>query len=257
MSTPAELTLFNGFLLVMIIIAVLIFITLFFIPAGYGQLINEKWGASINNKYGWIIMELPVVVLMLIFWLLSKRTFQITPMVLFGLFNLHYLQRTFIFPLLIRGNDEMPWSIISFGMIFNSANAAMQGLWIFFLAPDNQYTPEWLLTPQFITGVAVFLAGFVINIHSDHIIRNLRKPGDSAFYIPKGGMFSYVTAANYFGEFTEWVGWAIMTWSWPGLVFAIWTFANLGPRAHSLRQWYMENFDEFPKERKRMIPFIF
>jgi steroid 5-alpha-reductase len=71
-------------------------------------------------------------------------------------------------------------------------------------------------------------------------------------------MFNFVTSANYFGEFTEWVGWAIMTLSFPGLVFAIWTFANLGPRSHSLRKWYIEKFgEEYPKSRKRMIPFIY
>ena len=106
--------------------------------------------------------------------------------------------------------------------------------------------------------LGVFLAGFVINLHSDHVIRTLRKPGDTAFHIPRGGMFRYVTSANYFGELTEWVGWAILTFSWAGLVFAIWTFANLGPRANTHHQWYIENFgDAYPRNRKRMIPFVY
>jgi 3-oxo-5-alpha-steroid 4-dehydrogenase 1 len=122
----------------------------------------------------------------------------------------------------------------------------------------GQYSPAWLATPQFVIGLVIFLAGFVINIHSDHIVRNLRKPGDTAFHIPRGGMFRYVTSANYFGEFTEWVGWAIMTWSWVGLVFAIWVFANLGPRADTHHHWYIKKFgDEYPRDRKRMIPFIY
>jgi steroid 5-alpha-reductase len=67
-----------------------------------------------------------------------------------------------------------------------------------------------------------------------------------------------VTSANYFGELTEWVGWAIMTWSWAGVVFAIWTFANLGPRANTHHRWYQQKFgDDYPKGRKRMIPFIY
>ena len=152
----------------------------------------------------------------------------------------------------------MPWSIIIFGMVFNSANAFMQGIWIFFLSPNTLYTPEWLLTPQFIIGTTIFIVGFFINIHSDHIIRNLREPGDTTFHIPNGGLFKYVTSANYLGEFTEWVGWMILTFSWPGFVFALWTFANLGPRAHSLRNWYRKTFGkEFPMNRKRMIPFIY
>lgn len=49
-----------------------------------------------------------------------------------------------------------------------------------------------------------------------------------------------------------------MTWSWPGLVFACWTFANLGPRAKTHQRWYIEKFgDEYPSDRKAMIPFLY
>ncbi len=249
---------FHAFLIVMLVAAVIVFCVLFFVDAGYGQYATPKWGAAVNNRVGWVIMEAPVVILFALYWLLSKRTFAATPLVFVLLFNLHYLQRTVVFPLLIRGNDTMPWSIIAFGMIFNTANAYMQGAWIFFLSPDTLYTPAWLTTPQFIIGVVVFLTGFVINLHSDYIIRNLRTPGDTAFHIPRGGMFEYVTAANYFGELTEWIGWAITTLSWSGLVFAVWTFANLGPRANRHHNWYLQQFGaEYPSGRMRMIPFVY
>ena len=252
------LQLFNGFLILMVVVAALVSWTLFSRPAGYGQYMSKRATGGINNRPAWIIMELPVVVLFFMYWLLSDRKFETTPLVFFLLFNLHYCQRTFIFPLLIRGDDKMPWSIILFGMIFNAANAFMQGTWIFFLSPDTLYTAAWLATPQFVIGVVIFLAGFAINLHSDHIIRNLRKPGDTAFHIPRGGMFKFVTSANYLGEVTEWVGWAIMTFSWAGLVFAVWTFANLAPRADTHRRWYVKKFgDEYPKDRMRMIPFIY
>ena len=160
-----ELGLYHGFLLIMVIAALIIFFSLFFIPAGFGQLISKRWGtAMINNRLGWVIMELPVVLLMALFWLFSERTFDPTPLVFFGIFNIHYCQRTFIFPLLIRGDDQMPWSIIVFGMLFNSANAFMQGIWIFFLSPETLYTPEWLQSPPFIWGTIVFFVGFMINI---------------------------------------------------------------------------------------------
>jgi 3-oxo-5-alpha-steroid 4-dehydrogenase 1 len=249
---------FNGFLIAMIFIAVIVFIVLFVVPAGYGQMIKKKWGYTVGNKLGWVIMEAPVLLLFIIFWLVSDRRYETVPLIFVSMFLLHYIQRTIIFPALIRGKDLMPWSIIIFGIVFNTANAYMQGMWIFFYAPTGLYDLNWLATAQFWIGIIIFLVGFVINIHSDHIIRNLRKPGDTEFHIPVGGMFKYVTSANYLGEFTEWVGWAIMTWSLPGLIFAIWTFANLGPRANALRKWYIEKFgDEYPKDRKRMIPFLY
>lgn len=249
---------FHAFLIVMTLTAAVVFCILFFIDAGYGQYIGRRWGKAINNKAGWVIMEAPVVFLFAAYWWTSKRTFAATPLVFFLLFNLHYLQRTFVFPLLIRGNDKMPWSIIVFGMIFNTANAYMQGAWIFILSPDTLYTPAWLTTPQFLIGVIIFLVGWAINLHSDHIIRSLRRPGDTAFHIPRGGMFEYVSAANYFGELVEWIGWALLTLSWSGLVFALWTFANLAPRAHRHHRWYLETFGPaYPATRHRMIPGIY
>ena len=135
----------------------------------------------------------------------------------------------------------------------------MQGGWIFFLSPEDMYTESWLCSPQFIIGTIVFAVGMFINIQSDDIIRHLRAPGDTRHYLPKKGMFKYVTSANYFGEFTEWVGFAILTWSWSGAVFAVWTFANLCPRASRTYEKYKKEFgDELDTTKvRRIIPFIY
>jgi 3-oxo-5-alpha-steroid 4-dehydrogenase 1 len=257
-TTALTLPFFHRFLTGMIIAGIVVFFSLCFVDAGYGQYIDRRWGKAISNRVGWVIMELPVVVLFSMYWIASDRTFAITPLVFFFLFNLHYCQRTFVFPLLIRGNDRMPWSIILFGMLFNTANAYMQGAWIFHLSLETLYTPEWLTTPQFIIGAIVFLLGLRINLHSDHIIRTLREPGDTAFHIPRGGWFEQVSSAQYLGELIEWIGWAILTLSWSGLVFALWTFANLVPRARRNHAWYLERFGEaYPRGRKRIIPYLY
>jgi protein-S-isoprenylcysteine O-methyltransferase Ste14 len=69
-------------------------------------------------------------------------------------------------------------------------------------------------------------------------------------------MYRYISCPNYFGEIVEWFGWAIATWSLSGLAFAIWTFANLAPRAHAHHKWYHKNFKEYPVERKALLPGI-
>jgi 3-oxo-5-alpha-steroid 4-dehydrogenase 1 len=173
-----------------------------------------------------------------------------------ALFLIHYFQRSFIFPLLIKGKSKMPIAIILMGATFNIINGILIGLWLF---EYSHYTLDWLNSPQFIIGTLIFLFGMGVNLHSDYIIRHLRKPGDTRHYIPKGGMFKYVSSANYYGEITEWFGFAILTWSLPGALFCIWTFANLAPRANSLYKKYQEEFgEEFTKlKRKRVIPFIY
>ncbi len=253
------LSLYYPFLIVMTVIAVIVFISLFFVDAGYGKFQTKKWGPSIPNRIGWVLMESPVFILMAIFFALSDRTSNIAIIAMFSLFMLHYFQRSFIFPFLIKGNKTMPLSIIAMGITFNVMNALMQAGWLFYVSEPDHYTTGWLTSPQFIIGTILFLIGFVMNVHSDHVIRTLRKPGDTSYHFPNKGMYRYVCSANYFGECIEWLGFACLTWSWPGLVFFIWTFANLAPRAVRIRKKYQEQFpEEFAKTNpKAIIPFIF
>lgn len=242
-------------LAVMAIIAVVVFIALHFVEAGYGIAYNKRWGLSVNNKLGWVVMESPVFILMLVLWLMSPRRWDVAPMVMCLIFEAHYFQRSFIFPLLIRNSSRMPLSIILMGLIFNSVNALMQGGWLFYVSDPSRYPESWLWSWQFVAGTAMFAAGMYVNIQSDSIIRNLRKPGDRRHYLPRGGMFRYVTSANYLGELMEWTGFAILTWSWAGAVFALWTFANLAPRAIKIRKRYEHEFG--PLAQRALIPFVY
>jgi len=250
---------FNLFLLGMAVVAVVVFVALFFVNAGYGKFYTPKWGPSLENHLGWFLMEVPVFLVMLLLWWLSDRREDGIRLVFLLLFELHYFHRSFIFPLQLRGHSRMPLAIVLMGATFNTLNAFMQGGWIFYFSPADYYPQNWLLSLPFLVGVLLFFFGMYVNIQSDRIIRNLRKPGDTAHYLPRGGMFQYVTSANYFGEFVEWVGFAILTWSWAGAVFALWTFANLAPRAARIYDMYAR---EFPEEMdtarmKRIIPFIY
>lgn len=249
---------FYVYLIVMACIALAVYVSLFFVDAGYGKFYEKKWGPAINNKLGWVLMEAPVFIAMIVLWLCSDRRQDLVRLAFLFLFELHYFQRSFVFPFRLRGNSVMPLSIILMGVVFNVLNALMQGGWIFYFSPSDYYGTDWLTTPKFIVGFLIFIIGMYINIQSDDIVRNLRKEGDSKHYLPKEGLFRYVTSANYFGEFIEWVGFAVLTWSWAGAVFAWWTFANLAPRAHRIYDAYKQEFgDELDtKKTKRFIPFI-
>lgn len=238
---------------VMAVMAVVVFAALFRFKAGYGYLGGGKWGPAISNKVAWVLMEAPAFILMLL-WTIKYGN-GIAPVVMASLFMLHYFQRSFIFPLLMRGRGRMPVAIMFMGMIFNSINAYLIAGWLFKL---GTYPEGWLHSPQFIIGVIVFFAGMAINIHSDHVIRHLRAPGDTSHYIPRKGLYKYVTSANYFGEFVEWTGFALLTWSPAGLLFACWTFANLAPRSKALTDKYIAEFGEEYSSlgKKNIIPFI-
>lgn len=250
---------FTIVLIVMTVMAVVVFVSLFFVDAGYGRFYAPKWGPAIDNRLGWMLMEAPVFVAMLLLWWLSDRREDGIRLVFLLLFELHYFHRAFVFPWLMRGRSKMPLSIIGTAVLFNTLNAYMQGGWLFYVSPVDYYSADWLTSLPFLVGTALFLLGMGVNIHSDRIIRNLRKPGDTAHYLPRGGMFRWVTSANYFGELVEWTGFAILTWSVSGAVFALWTFANLAPRAARIYNGYRQEFPEQLDTRttKRIIPFIF
>lgn len=252
------LALYTNFLWVMAAIAVVVFVALHFFEAGYGYLFDRRYGPPVPNKVGWVVMESPVFVAMAVLWALSDRQWEAAPLVLFAMFQLHYFQRSFVFPLLMRGRSKMPLGIVALGFVFNTLNALMQGGWIFYLSPEGYYA-DWFSRPFIYVGAAVFFAGMFINWQADYIIRHLRKEGDTRHYIPRGGMFRYVSSANYFGELVEWTGFAIASWSWAGVVFVLWTFANLAPRSASLYKRYEKEFgEEFTSlGRKRIIPFIY
>src|SRR5574344_1618341 len=154
---------FDFLLLIMAITAAVVFVALYFVEAGYGKMISPKWGPAISNKVAWILMECPVFLVLLYFWAKSPRQFETVPFIFFLLFELHYFQRSFIFPFLLKGNSKMPIAIMLMGVLFNTINGYMQGEWIFFLSPANMYTNAWLTTPQFIIGTIIFFVGMGIN----------------------------------------------------------------------------------------------
>lgn len=55
---------FHLFLGVMCVIALFVFIALYFVKAGYGMFRTASWGYSISNKAAWVLMEAPVFIVM-------------------------------------------------------------------------------------------------------------------------------------------------------------------------------------------------
>jgi 3-oxo-5-alpha-steroid 4-dehydrogenase 1 len=144
--------------------------------------------------------------------------------------------------------------IVGIATFFNAANRTWIGLNLYTLS--EQYQNAWLLMPQFIIGVVIYLVGYTINRAADRNLRNLRSPGDTHYSIPHGSLYARVSCPNYLGEIIHWVGWAVATWSLSGLAFAVWTIANLAPRARSHHHWYQSNFPDYPSQRKALAPYL-
>jgi 3-oxo-5-alpha-steroid 4-dehydrogenase 1 len=235
--------------------AVATFVALFFLNAPYGRHARTGWGPVVGDTLGWVLMEAPSPLIFAAFFALGTHGFAAVPVLFFVLFEAHYVHRSFIYPFMLRGRAQrMTLAVALMGFFFNGVNATLNGWYLFHLAEPRPLA--WLLDGRFVVGFALFVGGFVINRWSDAILRGLRRPGESDYRIPHGGVFRWVSSPNYLGEIMEWVGWAVLTWSFAGASFAAWTIANLAPRARANQLWYRQRFPDYPTERKALIPLV-
>lgn len=172
-----------------------------------------------------------------------------------GMWLVHYVNRTFVQPFRWRGTPTpMPWAIVLSGALFNLVNGYTNGRWLFELGPG--YAPSWFVDPRFVVGVLLFAFGMAVNLHADEVLRSLRGKGDRGYRVPHGGLYRWVSSPNYLGEMIEWAGFALCTFSLPAAAFAAWTAANLFPRAIAHHRWYRARFDDYPRERRAVIPWV-
>ncbi|XP_014441339.1 3-oxo-5-alpha-steroid 4-dehydrogenase 1 [Tupaia chinensis] len=227
------------------------------------RLLNAPYGRyappgllRLPARAAWALQELPSLALPLCECARASATrlSHWPNRVLLAMFVVHYFQRSLIFPFLIRGGKPVPLYLCVTAFMFCTFNGYLQSR---YLSQYAVYADDWVMGPCFQIGFVLWLMGMLINIHSDHVLRNLRKPGETGYKIPRGGLFEYVTAANYFGEIVEWCGYALASWSLQGGAFALFTFLILVSRAKQHHRWYLEKFEDYPKFRMTVIPFLF
>ncbi len=242
-----------------IVSAFFTFLISLFVTAPFGRHTSTQWGTLISNKIGWFVMELPALLVFPLFYLIflyriSSSSINISMIIILSLWVIHYFNRVAIFPFRLKTKKKkMPLLIAAFAFIFNLINGLLLG-WDF--AFVNPIKNEIYLNSHFIIGVFIFFLGMIINWTSDSHLISLRK-NDTAYSIPHKGIFRWVSCPNHLGEIIEWIGFAICTWHYSALAFAIWTFANLSPRSWAHHKWYRKHFkNEYPKDRKAVIPFI-
>ena len=246
----------------MILVAV-VTLTAPFIPSPYGRFSSARFGLRLGPRLGWFLMELPATLSFLYFFSRGPRCLEPVPLLFLVVWLGHYANRGFIFPYLIRtprgATATFSIMVVGAGWLATSLHGYLNATYISKLGTN--LTVEWLTTPRFLFGIALYYVSFALNIHSDRILRNLRTKeevaaGERIYRIPRGGLFEYVTSPSYLTELTGWLGFALATSSPGGWYILALSAANLVPRAVTTHRWYLEKFPEYAKSRKRMIPFI-
>lgn len=233
-----------------------------FVIAPYGRFTSDKLGATLDPRLGWCLMELPATISFVAVYAVSSNSFDPVPLFFLCVWLIHYGNRGFIGPALMRvpsgKRQSFSISVVISGWLVTSAHGYLNAA---YLAEHGGYDTSWFTDPRFLIGIAVYFGALAGNIHADAVLRNLRsreevRQGNAPYRVPHGGLYRLVTCPNYFYELIAWVGFATATWSLGSLFVLGVSAANLVPRALATHKWYHEKFDDYPSGRRALIPYV-
>ncbi|KAL3838136.1 hypothetical protein ACJIZ3_022727 [Penstemon smallii] len=106
-------------------------------------------------------------------------------------------------------------------------------------------------------GIPLFLVGIGGNFYHHYLLTTLRTKGEKQYKIPQGGLFSLVICPHYLFEIIGFLGISCISQTLYTFSFTMGTFFYLMGRSCATRKWYDSKFEDFPKDVKALIPYIF
>jgi len=244
-----EARFYDGLLTVWIAAAPLVFVALLVRAAPYGRHAPVT-ARTVPARWGWFVMESPAVVGMVVWWWVGRHRGETLAALTLALFLVHYVDRAWIYPWRLAPSARpMPLGIVAGAFTFQVVNTYLIGRWQFELAPPAGSFPSVRVA----AGLLLFAAGFTLNRWADGELERLRRGADG-YVLPTRGPYRRISCPNYLGEIVLWIGFALVAGSLAAAAFALWTVANLTPRARSHHRWYRERFPEATAGRRALVP---
>ena len=134
-----ESTLFPYLVYGWLALAVPIFFLLQFITAPYGRHYRKGWGASVGPLAGWLLMEVPAVLVFPICLLAAGRPGAVE-LTFLAIWLAHYVNRGLIFPFRLKSRKRTSLLIACFGIIFNVMNGYLNGRYLGAISPGYDLT---------------------------------------------------------------------------------------------------------------------
>lgn len=106
-------------------------------------------------------------------------------------------------------------------------------------------------------GYIIFLVGIIGNFYHHILLSKLRTKGEKEYKIPQGGLFDFAICPHYLFEILIFVGVSCTSQTLYAISFTLGTTLYLMGRSIATRRWYKSKFDDFPKDIKALIPYIF
>ncbi|KEH25895.1 putative 3-oxo-5-alpha-steroid 4-dehydrogenase (NADP(+)) [Medicago truncatula] len=212
---------------------------------------NSVKQIKLSSKVGMLLLYTPAFLAGAVsFWIFPNEGLRST--ILQGALTLHYFKRVF---------ESLFVHKYSGSMILDSAiPITLSYLMSTITMIYGQHLTKDLPEPQInliYPGIVLFLVGIIGNFYHHFLLSKLRGKGEKEYKIPKGGLFGIVICPHYMFEIIDFYGVFFISQTLYSLIFAIGTTFYLLGRSHATRNWYLSKFEDFPKNVKAVIPFVF
>ncbi|ONK74253.1 uncharacterized protein A4U43_C03F4360 [Asparagus officinalis] len=107
-------------------------------------------------------------------------------------------------------------------------------------------------------GILLSIIGILGNFYHHLLLANLRGKDEKGYKIPSGGLFGLVICPHYLFEIIVFFGLSLIAQTAYAFCFTAGTVVYLMGRSLATRRWYVSKFeDQFPREIKALVPFVF
>lgn len=123
-----------------------------------------------------------------------------------------------------------------------------------------QHLTQGLPEPEFdlkYTGILMFLLGTCGNLYHHYLLSKLRSGGEKRYKIPRGGLFDKVICPHYLFEIVGFLGISCISQTLYSCSLTSGISIYLMGRSYATKKWYESKFEDFPKDVKALVPYIF
>lgn len=111
-------------------------------------------------------------------------------------------------------------------------------------------------------AIILFIVGCILNTGSEILRNKWKKNPENTGKIYTKGFFKYSMHINYFGDLLWVIAYAIITRNWysvsiPVFLFCFFIFYNIPMLDKHLMEKYGKGFEDYAKQTKKFIPFIY
>lgn len=125
-----------------------------FTKSPYGRFASDRWGLNLSPRLGWFLMELPATLSFVFFFFRGENRFEPVPLFFLVVWLIHYGNRGFVFPYLIRSPRGAKASfsivIVVTGWLVTTTHGYLNAAFISSLG--THFSTAWFADPRFLIG---------------------------------------------------------------------------------------------------------